>query len=241
MGEGFLAPGGATEVLRLAAPLGASAASTLLLLGIGAGAPGRALATDLGVWVSGFDTDPALVDLAARRIRRAGAAIAKRASVELWTPDAQTARRHSCHHGLAIEALRDARSLDILPGVVLAIRPGGQLVLQELVVTAPGMTAQLTSWCAMEHRSPDLPVEHDITASLAELGLDVRVVEDQTDRHISLVLRGWKHMLGRLSGNKPTLRQAATMVAEAELWMRRLRPLREGHLRLVRWNAIVSV
>jgi hypothetical protein len=35
------------------------------------------------------------------------------------------------------------------------------------------------------------------------------------------------------------LAQAATMVAEAEIWMRRLRLMREGQLRLVLWNAIV--
>jgi cyclopropane fatty-acyl-phospholipid synthase-like methyltransferase len=238
-GEGFLAPGGGAEVLRLAAPLGASAASTLLLLGVGAGGPPRVLATDLGVWVSGFDTDPALVDLAARRLQRAGSAIAKRASAELWAPDSQAVRRQGFHHGLAIEALRHARPLDILPSVVQAIRPGGQFVLQELVATAPEATAQLTAWCAMERRSPELPVEQDITTNLAQLGLDVRVVEDQTDRHASLVLRGWRHMLGGLAGNKPTLAHAATMVAEAEIWMRRLRLMREGQLRLVRWNAIV--
>ena len=170
--------------------------------------PPRVLATDLGVWVSGFDTDPALVDLAARRLQRAGSAIAKRASAELWAPDSQAVRRQGFHHGLAIEALRHARPLDILPSIVQAIRPGGQFVLQELVATAPEATAQLTAWCAMERRSPELPVEQDITTNLAQLGLDVRVVEDQTDRHASLVLRGWRHMLGGLAGNKPTLAHA---------------------------------
>src|SRR5450755_4421180 len=47
-GEGFLFPGGREETLRLATPLGLSAASSLLLLGAGSGGPARCIATELG-------------------------------------------------------------------------------------------------------------------------------------------------------------------------------------------------
>ncbi len=40
-GQGFLFPGGGAEVLRLTAPLGLSAASSLLLIGAGSGGPSR--------------------------------------------------------------------------------------------------------------------------------------------------------------------------------------------------------
>ena len=43
-GEGFLFPGGGAEVLRLAKPLGLSAASSLLLIGAGSGGPPRCIA-----------------------------------------------------------------------------------------------------------------------------------------------------------------------------------------------------
>lgn len=80
-GEGFLLPGGAEEVLRLAVPLGLSAASSVLLLGVGSGGPSVRLAGDLGVWVHGHEADPFLAEMAARRIQRAGVALAKRATV----------------------------------------------------------------------------------------------------------------------------------------------------------------
>jgi cyclopropane fatty-acyl-phospholipid synthase-like methyltransferase len=238
-GEGFLGPGGATEMLRLAAPLGVSAASTLLLLGVGAGGPARVLAADLGAWVYGFDTEPELVELAARRLHRAGAALAKRASVALWTSRVPKARRHACHHGLAIDALRHATFAEILPGLAEVIRPGGQLVLQELVVQESGADAAMAAWCELERRSMEIPTEADITNCLAALGLDVRVVEDQSARHSQLVLQGWQQMLRGLDGTRPALAQAAMMVAEAEAWMRRLRLMQEGRIRLVRWNAII--
>ena len=53
-GEGYQFPGGEIETLRLAKPLGLSAASSLLLLGAGGGGPSCSRATKLGVWVSGF-------------------------------------------------------------------------------------------------------------------------------------------------------------------------------------------
>jgi cyclopropane fatty-acyl-phospholipid synthase-like methyltransferase len=226
-------------MLRLAAPLGVSAASTLLLLGVGAGGPARVLAADLGAWVCGFDTDLELVKLAARRIHRAGAALVKRASVALWTPEVPVARRHAFHHGLAIDVLRHATFGEILPGLAEVIRPGGQLVLQDLVLDEPGADAAVAAWCRLERRSTEIPTEADITNCLCALGLDVRVVEDQSARHARLALQGWQQMLRGLDGSRPGLAQAATMVAEAEAWMRRLRLIQEGRIRLVRWNAII--
>ena len=49
-GEGFLLPGGGEEVVRLAKPLGLSAASSLLLVGAGTGGPPRHITAELGVW-----------------------------------------------------------------------------------------------------------------------------------------------------------------------------------------------
>jgi hypothetical protein len=50
-GAGFTLPGGEEEVLRLAAPLGLSAACSVLLVGCGAGGPARCLAERLQTWV----------------------------------------------------------------------------------------------------------------------------------------------------------------------------------------------
>ena len=83
-GEGYLMPGGGAEVLRLAAPLGLSAASVLLLVGAGAGGAACTLAGTRGVWVTAFESDPELAARAARRIQRAGVALAKRATAQRW-------------------------------------------------------------------------------------------------------------------------------------------------------------
>ena len=85
-GEGFLFPGGADEVLRLAKPLGLSAASSLLLIGAGSGGAPRRIAAEFGVWVTGYEANARLVELANERSQRAG--LGRRAQVELWDPQA---------------------------------------------------------------------------------------------------------------------------------------------------------
>src|SRR4051812_4499997 len=106
-GEGFLFPGGAAETLRLAKPMGLSAASSLLLLGAGSGGPARSIATNLGVWVSGFEANVRLADLANERSVRAG--LGRRAPIEPWNPLAPKFPLHYYHHGMALEPLHGAR------------------------------------------------------------------------------------------------------------------------------------
>jgi hypothetical protein len=239
-GEGFLNPGGSAELLRHAAPLGLSEAMSLLLLGAGAGGPPRVLASELGVWVSSYDSDAALVALAAERIQHAGAAVAKHATVEAWNPTAPRFRKRAFHHSVAFEALRDAPADAVLAALYQAIKPGGQLVLQELVAEAPLDPADpaAAAWCRLERRTPDLPAEATITETLQRLGFDVRVVEDQSSRHVGLVVQGWNGLIRGLQGVHPSRAYAAALVDEAELWARRIGLMHAGRIRLVRWHAI---
>ena len=75
---------------------------------------------------------------------------------------------------------------------------------------------------------------------LGLLGCDLRVVEDETGRHARQVLQGWKLLVRQLRGARPAPAQAAALVAEAEYWLLRLRRIREGRLKLMRWSAIVQ-
>jgi precorrin-6B methylase 2 len=242
-GEGFVGPCGAEEVLRLAAPMGLSAKSSLLLLGAGAGGPALAIAGKLGAWVSGLEADPVLVELAGRQIHHAGAAVAKHATVAGWSPAAPEFRRHAYHDALDIEAIRGTESLQpVLSGLTRAVRRGGQLVLLETVAAAPldPGDAAVAAWCRLDRRSPALPSEADVTAMLARLGVDVRVVEDESIRHMRTVVLGWERLTRALRGPRPSPSYAACLVAEAELWTRRLRLLRDGRIRLVRWHGIAD-
>ncbi len=244
-GDGLLLPGGEEEVLRLAVPLGLSEASSLLLLGAAGGGAARAVTGRLGPWVSGHEADPALAAVAALRLQRAGKEVARRASVVPWDPRAPVFRRRGFDHALALEALRGAPGRpvtvpELLVALAGALRPGGHLVLVDLVAAGPldQNDPLVREWAEAEGRSRDMPTEAALTAALAELDFDVRIAEDISARHMRLAVHGWKTLVHGLGGSHPERAYAAALVAEAEVWMRRLRLMHSGKVRMARWDAI---
>lgn len=238
-GDGFQFPGGEIETLRLAKPLGLSKASSLLLLGAGAGGPACALATHLGVWVSGFDTDPDLVAAAVERIAHRN--LTKHAQSEIWNPREPKFREHFYHHGLALEPLHGSQPERTLSAIAAALKPSGHLMMVELVADTPLNPANpvVAAWAQVERRDPRaLPTEVAITRILGRLRFDVRVAEDVSDRCRSQALTGWRSKVRGMENARPTHRQAMLCIQEAELWMLRLRLMQIGSLRLVRWHAI---
>jgi cyclopropane fatty-acyl-phospholipid synthase-like methyltransferase len=237
-GEGFLFPGGADEVLRLAKPLGLSAASSLLLIGAGSGGAPRQIAAEFGVWVTGYEANARLLEVANERSRRAG--LGRRAQVEPWDPQAPKFPPRYFHHGMTIEALRLARPEKLLAAASLALKPGGQLVLLETVSDLPLEAADPTvaTWLRLDHRAGGVPSELAITEALGRLGFDVRIVEDVSRRDMLNAMEGWRVAVEGMAGARPALRQVAVVVREAELWLARVRLMRAGRLRLVRWDAI---
>jgi hypothetical protein len=239
-GTGFLTPGGGPEVLRYAAPIGLSAAATLLLVGAGAGGPPRIVATELGAWVVAHESDPDLESLAARRLHRAGAALAKRATVAGWNPNAPHFRPRAAHHALALEAIRDATPEPILAAIAAGLKPHGQIVVVETVSAIPPDPADpaIAAWFRLEGRQPRLPMPDTITRALTRLGFDVRITEDLSARHMRLALLGWRHLVRQMARERPAPERAAAVVAQAELWTRRIRLMHAGQIRLMRWHAI---
>jgi cyclopropane fatty-acyl-phospholipid synthase-like methyltransferase len=237
-GEGFLFPGGREETLRLAKPLGLSAASSLLLLGAGSGGPARCIATELGGWVSGYEANAHLAEMANERTQRAG--LGRRAEVQTWDPSEPVFPQHYYHHAIAIEPLHGAPSEPTLGAVSLALKQGGQFVLIETVADRPldPNDAMVATWTRLDHRSADVPSELAITKILGHLGFDVRIVEGVSPRDIQYAIRGWTEAVRAMHGTRPTLQQTALIVREAELWMARVRLMRAGKLRLVRWHAM---
>jgi hypothetical protein len=93
----------------------------------------------------------------------------------------------------------------------------------------------------LERRAAEVPSELATTDLLARLGFDVRIAEDVSRRHMDSAMQGWSAAVEAMEGARPTLRQVAVVVREAEMWLARFRLMRAGRLRLVRWHAIGSM
>lgn len=237
-GADFIYPGGESETLRLARPLGVSNAANLLLVGVGSGGPAVAVTRNLGAWVTGMDRDPALLAAATGLIKRAQ--LSKKITIKAWDPENPDFVAKSHHHCLALEPFHSARPEPIVAALARALKPGGQIVITELAAPVPLNPDDPTvrRWGELEKRNPaNLLAAVSVTRMLGRVGLDVRIAEDMSQRHLDYAMLGWRIMLRDL-GRKPSRQEAVPMVAEAELWLLRRRLIREGRLRMMRWHAI---
>jgi SAM-dependent methyltransferase len=237
-GDGFIFPDGEEETLRLAKPLALSNASSLLLLGAGAGGPPCCIATQLGAWVTGFEMDPDLATVATEHSARGG--LGRRAEIKTWEPAEVNFSRRSFHHALSLEALRGQPPGPVLVAIFRALRPGGQFVMVDLVADEPLDPADdaVNAWCRLEGRLPAIPSQRAISGALGRLGFDIRVTEDISLRHMQQALGGWHGVIRGMAQKKPGPTAAMVVVREAELWLRRLSLMRAHRIRLVRWHAI---
>lgn len=235
-GDGFTIPGGEDEVLRLAKPLGLSAASSVVLLGCGAGGAARCLAERLDAWVSGFESDPALATAAARYCAAAG--LGKRTQIAVWDPAAPRFPARYYHHAVALEPLRAGEAAVVLPALAGALRIGGSLVMTEMVSSDTQAADSLATWLRVERRAVPPPNAAALTRILEGLGFDIRVAEDITQRHVQLTEHAWSEFVRALAAAPPTPSRAAHLVREAELWLRRAQAMRAGQVRLMRWHAM---
>jgi SAM-dependent methyltransferase len=237
-GEGFGLPGGEVETLRLTRSLGPSAAHSLLLVGGGPGGAACAITREFGAWVAAVETEPELVAAAQRLIARSQ--LGRKASMGLWTPDKPGFDAHKYHHCVALEPLTGPVE-PILDGLARALKPSGQLVLTDLVADTPldPATPGVARWAALERRDPALLVGSEaVSKLLGRVGMDVRIAEDVSERHLDQIVRGWRDLVRDLRGKRPDRAGAAQLVAEAERWLLRWRLVKDGRLRLMRWQAI---
>lgn len=233
-GEGMALPGGAAEVLRLAALLPLAPEATLLLAGRAASASGAVVIGARGCFVAAFDPDPSTP----------GQPQPKRGKLTAAPFDARAPafRPRFHHHAMLLEPMRGGGApAGLLTATAGALRPGGQVVLVDLVARGAPAGRPEDRWLLAEGRGAPPPAEAVMTDALRDAGFQVHVVEDAGPRHRVAVLRGWRALLGALAADRdrPGAPAAAALVAEAEAWLLRLRLMQDGRLRLLRWHASV--
>ena len=238
-GEGFLGPGGAEEVLLLSKPLGLNETHSVLNLGAGLGGATRALAAASGAWVTGYEADSDLA-LAAQEIS-VRQKVEKKAEIRQLDPADPQIRKGYYHHALALEALwRIPDKAPVIAALVAGVKPQGQVVLTDLALGTPSPSAEraFSAWSRREGVAPCLAGEKAMTGLLAREGLEVRICEEITQRHIGQSVAAWAAFVEELKRDRPARPFAAEIVNEAERCQRRIELLRAGRLRLLRWHAI---
>ena len=238
-GTGFTLPGGEPEIIRLTKPTGATGDNRLLLLGVGSGAAALAIQRNTQTWLTALESDPHL--LAAARALVTAARLGKRVVVDAWDPVQPKFTPAGHKNCLAIEPMRQAGCGTILPALIGAIGPGGNLIVTDIASMEPMPPGDplITRWAALEHRKINtIPTPQAVAAVLQAHRMDLRIAEDISQRHIDQVMLGWRELVAAMAENKPPPDEAAYVVSEAELWLLRRKLIETGRLRMMRWHAI---
>lgn len=234
-GAGMHTPGGDAHVEALVKPFGLNPTMSVLDLGAGLGGCARTMAKTFGSWVTGYEQWPILAEAGMLRSRMAG--LDKKAPIESWDPATMPLKPRGYNCVFAKEAFFTiADKVNLFQQIATTLRPGGQLCFTDYVVE--NANAATDAWTASEPLEPFPCSSHDMLALLVENNLDVRICEDVTDMHQTLILQGWRDLTQALAPGSVAPETVPHLVNEAELWARRGAVLRSGDVRVYRFYAL---
>ncbi|MSO71755.1 MAG: methyltransferase domain-containing protein [Alphaproteobacteria bacterium] len=222
--------------LRLAAALAPSPQNNLLDLSAGLGGGARALHERYGAQVTGMEARPVLAKLGAAESFNRGTA--KNASVEHYDPQSLTARE--LFSGILVrETLFHQPHLgEVLARAAKALKPRGQIVLVDYVrVEHENPNSRYLAWMDAERQPVHPWSAKQYRAACEQLGLELSEFEDMTDSYRKTVIEGWATFLAGLHLKDLGEGEAAALVDEAELWLRRIMAFEHSALRVIRIHA----
>ena len=236
-GPGLHTPGGDEHVKTLVRPFGLNPTMTVLDLGAGLGGCARLMAKDFGSWVTGMEQWPVLAEAGMERSRMAG--LEKKAPIEVYDPETTVLKPRGYNCVFAKEAFFTlADKARLFDSINQSLRPGGQLCFTDYVMPDTARaTPAVDAWMKSEPLRPFPCSSQDVLDLLAHNQLEVRIAEDITDMHQSLILQGWRDLTQSLAPGSVAPETVPHLVQEAELWARRGAVLRSGDLRVYRFYA----
>jgi SAM-dependent methyltransferase len=148
------------------------------------------------------------------------AGLAKKASIKGFDPNGVKLRKRSFDRVFAqdiFHRIEDKQAL--LSTLANALKPKSQLLFTDfLLAESAEMEPQVSEWAAHEPEGSEPWSVDRMTSYLEEVGLTVRIAEDQTTEFRNLVLECWGEFLDGLQRGGAPEHLAESVLAEAELW-----------------------
>lgn len=235
-GPGFATPGGQDYIPQLVKPLGLNPAMSVLDLGAGLGGAARLMVEEYGTWVTGLEANKVLSDAGMDRSIMQG--MSKQAPIGVFDPDTfELTKRFDCIFSKeSFYTIKDKTRL--MHTVLKGLKPRGQLLFTDYVVDpANADESALQAWRASEPAPPTPWTIFDYKQIFAEMGMDVRIVEDITGQQKSMILEAWARFADVLKEKRADRDTLMEMFREAELWSRRVAAFDRG-LRVYRFYAL---
>lgn len=235
-GDGFTSPGGDDYIPELVKPLGLNPAMSVLDLAAGLGGAARKMAAQYGCWVTGLEPSPVLAKEGMERSVKAG--MAKQATISHYDPENfKHPKRFDCI--FAKESFCFVKNREGLhDGIELSLKPRGQLLFTDYVFDKEEpRSGAVKDWIAKEPVEPFPLTMQQTINSLQQRNLDIRINEDITDAHRTLILAAIQSLTEFLASRSLDHDTKLAVVEEVEQWARRVAALQSG-LRAYRFFAL---
>lgn len=235
-GEGWHLPLGEHMTTVMVRAFGLDSSMGVLDLTAGTGGAARKIASEYQTYVTGLESDPALVAAGQQLNSRHG--LGKRATLALYDPLHFKAEKR--YDGIIARELffRIKSKKELVAQIAASLKPQGQISWTDLVMADGTPAAALTAWQAQEgaHCTPLL--QADVAKLWSIHGLEVRVSEDRTSHYADAITLGLGKLMQHLqdAGDlTPASRRA--VLAEVDRWARRMVAFGAG-LRFYRFHAL---
>lgn len=239
-GAGFHIPGAEDHVLELVKPFALNPAMSMLDVAAGLGGPARAISHAFGTYVTAIERDAGLAKRGMEMSVLQG--MQKHAPVSVYDPDNLQLRAglYDCILGRQATYMLGDRE-KFLHGLIMALKQRGQLLLTDFVVEPKaGAKSEFAAWAKLQPRAPKLWTLQQYTDCLTKLGFDIRITEDTTETYHRLILVGWMRLLDTVKLRGMPRKHLLAILDEAETWVRTIRAIDSGALRVFRFYALAG-
>ncbi len=233
-GEGFDKSGGEALIRQLTQPLALNPNHSITELGCGLGAMTRLLARE-GMWVDAWESDAALADAALSLARKEG--IKQRTNIRVSSLDDLQFKRRSVDAVLSKEGLIGAQDKRLLLAKLRsALRPGGQLMFTDFLLTGSEESRVYEVWLDREPVKPHLLTPEGLQAELESLNFTVMFLEDVSQEYKTTLLEAFSTYAAqiKLQGANADPIERDWAVSEGEHWAIRISAMDAGCIRLYR-------
>jgi cyclopropane fatty-acyl-phospholipid synthase-like methyltransferase len=237
-GEGFTRPGREASILTLVKPFALDPSMTVMDFGAELGGGTRAVSSEFGVWVNGYEPDPIMAAGGQELSVKKGA---KKADIKHYVPQEFQPKSATYDCIYSSEALYSVQEKEkLLATFERALKARGQIALTDFIRT-PGTKAddpRLAGFPARTGKPGHFWTNDDYLGKMKALKFDVRVDEDLTAHFRSVIIEAWVNFTQDAAANAFVKAHPEELVAEVSLWTQRMAALDSGALQLRRYYAI---
>ncbi|RMD63872.1 MAG: methyltransferase domain-containing protein [Alphaproteobacteria bacterium] len=238
-GEGFITPGDAEYVSSMAKYFGLDPAMSVLDIGAGLGGATRTMSENFGVWVTGLESRPELVEAGMALSVKSG--LAKRAPVVAFDPANLEGKPNSIDCIFSKDFMYSIKDkAEFLKSVEMLLKSRGQFLFTDYVIDRKkGRTSGVEEWIEKEPTAVHPWSVEDYREVLSQLHMDIRVVEDNTQTCKAIISKGWADFARRIEAAGDVEPDMATaLLEEADLWARRMALFDAGELKVCRFHVL---